>query len=134
MTIVSVVSPYIHALDGRLRIKIAAVKGSPARALEIEERLRKMHGIEQAKANPTTGNILIIYNPKRIQQGEVIAALQRLDCLGGSSGHRVAAALPSQSVEGSGGTLTRTLAESLTETLVRSTMELVIRRLVSALI
>jgi hypothetical protein len=134
ITIVSVELPYIHALDGRLRIKIAAVKGSSAKALEIEERLREMHGIEQVKANPTTGNVLILYNPKRIEQAEVIAALQQLGCLEESAGSRVAATLLPKAIEGAGGAMARTLAESLTETLVRSTMELAIQRLVHALI
>jgi copper chaperone CopZ len=131
---VSVVSSYIHALDGRLRIKSAAVKGSLAKALEIEARLKEVHGVEQVKANPVTGNILIFYNPKEIEQAQVIATLQQLGYLEESTGYHVAATLPAQTLEGIGEVLARTVAEFLTETLVRSTMELAIRGLVSALI
>ena len=51
---------YFHAIDGRMRIKIAAVKGSPATAATLEEQLqRACAGIEQVTANPTTGNVLM---------------------------------------------------------------------------
>jgi copper chaperone CopZ len=125
-TIVSVVSPYIHALNGRLRIKVAEVKSAPARALEVEGQLRKIDGINRVKANPTTGNVLILYHPEQIEQAEVIGALRHLGCLRESAAIRTTASGTALAVAGVG--------EALAETLVRSTMELALQRLISTLI
>jgi hypothetical protein len=120
------VSPYIHALKGRLRIKVVKIKGSAQKALEVEEQLRGVEGVYSAQANPTTGNVLIRYNPDVIEQCAVLGALQRLGCLQPAE----VASMPSTGrprvAEG--------LGEALAETLVRTTMELALQRLVTALI
>jgi copper chaperone CopZ len=120
------VSPYIHALKGRLRIKVAKVKGSAQKALEVEEQLRSVEGVHSVRANPTTGNVLIRYNPDAVEQSAVLDALQRLGCLQKDEVAWMPATGRSWAVEG--------LGEALTETLVRTTMELALQRLVSALI
>jgi copper chaperone CopZ len=119
-------STYVHALKGRLRIKVSGMKGSPAKALEIEGQLRALAGVNHVKANPTTGNVLILYYPDRIGQQEVIGALQRLGCLHAYSTSPVMVADRSPVLRG--------VADSLVETLVRSTVELALQRLVTALI
>jgi hypothetical protein len=119
-------STYIHALDGRLRIKVTEVKGSPGKALEIEGGLRTIDGVNLVKANPITGNILILYCADKIGQHEILSALHRLGCL---REHGRAQTITSND----GGKLDG-FSAMLTETLVRSTMELALQRLVSALI
>jgi len=69
-------SAYFHSLKGRLRIKIVQVKGSPARAAELEGCLLRIGGIKYVKANPITGNVLTLYDHDRIGQAEIIHALQ----------------------------------------------------------
>src|ERR671925_565862 len=81
ITHVNVISPYFHALNGRLRIKVAELKGLPTKALEVEGQLRKIEGINHVRANPTTGNVLVLYDPAKIAQYEVLGALQRLGYL-----------------------------------------------------
>jgi hypothetical protein len=123
---VQLATTYIHALNGRLRIKVTGVKGSPAKALEIEGGLQAIAGVNHVKANPTTGNVLILYYPERIGQQEVIGALQRLGCLHAYSTSPVMVANRSPVLRG--------VADRLVETLVRSTVELALQRLVTALI
>jgi hypothetical protein len=123
---VQLTSTYVHALKGRLRIKVSGVKGAPAKALEIEGQLQAIAGVNHVKANPTTGNILILYHPDRIGQQEIIGVLQRLGCLHGYS-------IPSLMVATHDHMLRR-FADTLVETLVRSTVELALQRVVSALI
>jgi Ca2+-transporting ATPase len=97
---------YLHALDGRLRVKIAVVKGSAQQAQEIEQRFQACEGITQVTANPVTGNVLILYDSQQIKQEEVLdlqLALQRF-------------------------------VQELGQTLLRSTMEAALHRLVYALI
>ena len=124
--VMQLLSTYIHALDGRLRIKVIGLKGAPERAMEIEGGLRAIDGVEHVKANPTTGNILIRYRPDRIGQDEVIGALHRLGCLRGHGN--------AQTLTGRYSAIGERFSGMLAETLVRSTVELALQRLVRALI
>lgn len=94
----NIVSSYVHALEGRLRIKIPEVKGAPKQAREIESHLNLCPGVEEVSANPVTGSVLVLYNPRLIGQEEIILALKEIGYLeetapnavrkaGGGSGH-----------------------------------------------
>lgn len=72
---------HLHAVDGQIRVKIPGLKGSPQRALEIKGHLRKYAGIDHVLANRTTGNLLVFYNPQRIEQRQVLRALRRFGWL-----------------------------------------------------
>ncbi len=72
---------YFHAVDGRMRIQIAEVKGSQAKAREIEERLCCGYGIIDVNANPVTGNVLINYDSGLITQQAVLERLRAMGCL-----------------------------------------------------
>ena len=52
----------VHALPGRVRLKVARVKGNPALARQAEEKLAKVPGIRQVEAKPGTGSLLIHYD------------------------------------------------------------------------
>jgi hypothetical protein len=65
----------LHALNGRIRIEIPTVKGSPETAQELENRLGTDAGISSAVANPATGTVLVHYDPTQI---EPVVILQRL--------------------------------------------------------
>ena len=110
------VSPYLHALDGRLRIKIPQVKGSPQRALAAEQFLRGRAGITDVTANPTTGNVLVLFISAAIGQHAIITALQKAGYLSEDN---------NTSEQG---------RKSLTAIVVQSAVELAIERLVLALI
>jgi copper chaperone CopZ len=126
ITHVNVISPYFHALNGRLRIKVAELKGLRLKALEVEGQLRKIDGINYVRANPTTGNVLVLYDPAKIGQYEVLGALQRLGYLQENGSIQMGARSQPWAYDG--------LGEAMAETLVRTTMELAVQRLVSALI
>jgi cation transport ATPase len=123
---VSGVSPYFHALNGRLRIKISKVKGSAQKAMEVEQLLREVEGIWHVRANPTTGNVLIRYNPDQIEQSAVLHALERLDYLRQDE--------VVQTPDRRDNWALGEVGEAMAETLIRMTMELAVQRLVSALI
>ena len=72
---------YVHALEGRLRIKIPRVKGAARQAQEVERHLRQSAGIEDVSANPTTGNVLILYNSRLIDQEDIISSLKEVGYL-----------------------------------------------------
>ncbi len=73
---------YFHGIEGRMRIHIAGVKGSPAKASEIMDRIGRRLGINSVNANPVTGNVLITYDSKRTSQWDVLAGLREMGYLG----------------------------------------------------
>src|SRR5262249_50071113 len=66
---------YIHAIEGRLRIKVPEVKRSPARARQVEELFRGVDGIQEVGANPVTGNVLLLHDRGRIAARQILGAL-----------------------------------------------------------
>ena len=45
----------IHALPGRVRLRVAKVKGNPGLARQAQEKLAQVPGIRQVEANPAPG-------------------------------------------------------------------------------
>jgi len=117
-------SPYLHAVDGRIRVKIAGVKGSPERALEIEKQLRWYDGIDHVMANPTTGSVLILYNSECIQQRRIMTALRRLGWL----------TEPAKAHSSMTAPIRQDVGHRLAESLVTTALEFAVKGLVAALI
>ena len=51
-----------HALPGRVRLKVAKVRGNPALARQAQEKLAQVPGIKQVEAKANTGSLLIHYD------------------------------------------------------------------------
>jgi hypothetical protein len=118
-----------HAIDGRLRIKIPSIKGSSAKAADLERQLRCLaEGIEHVTANPTTGSVLITYDPRQVGQRDIFEGLARLGCRPRS--HRD---LHSKSDKGAP-ILAQGFGRDLARTVLHSTMEFALQRLIYALI
>ncbi len=119
-------SLYVHALEGRLRIKIPKVKGAAGQAQKVERHLRQSAGVEYVSANPITGNVLILYNPRLIEQGHIITSLKEAGYLAHSSRAAIGATNPSSPPHG--------VVEKVTATMAATLMEVALSRLVGALI
>lgn len=65
---------YIHHLPGRLRIRLAGVKGNANEARSLELLLQEQKGVASVEANPLTGSVLIYYNPAMVT-GQALAAI-----------------------------------------------------------
>jgi len=52
----------VHALPGRVRLRVDKVKGNPALARQAQKKLAKVPGIRQVEAQPGTGSLLIHYD------------------------------------------------------------------------
>jgi hypothetical protein len=109
---------YFHAIDGRMRLGIPGVKGSWAKAQELKDRIILYQGINDVRPNPTTGNVLIIYDPQRISQYDILKSLCELGYL--QDGRSVAAGLQVISAGGSdwGSALARVALEAVLSALV----------------
>lgn len=68
---------YLHSLDGRVRIKIVAVRGAPEQATRLERQLSSVTGVDAITANPVTGNVLIEYDHRVLRERDILQALRR---------------------------------------------------------
>ena len=111
----------VHALEGRLRMRLPKIKRASREALEVELRLEQIMGIEYVSANPATGNVLIHYDPNVIKQEEVISSLMELG-------------FAPQPMDGNGGIASPTTLERVASSMATTIMEAALIRLVGALI
>lgn len=120
------VAAYVHALDGRLRVKSGSVKGSPRKAVEVEQQLQAQPGVTEVSTNPTTGSVLVLYDSRQIQQDEILDALRALGCLPAQGGVRTNTHEKTF--------VSQEFGQGLLRTVMVSTMEFAVQRLVYALI
>jgi cation-transporting ATPase I len=67
----------VHTLPGRLRVHLPGWSGQGQ--LSLETHIRRMRGVEHVQATPTTGNILISFDPGKTNEPALLESLQRLD-------------------------------------------------------
>jgi hypothetical protein len=72
---------YLHVLEGRIRIKVPAIKGAPKQAAGIERQIQALDGSIEAKANPTTGNVLLLFDPDSISKDRILEFFSDIGCL-----------------------------------------------------
>jgi Heavy metal associated domain 2 len=53
----------LHAIPGRIRVKIARLKDNPSLADELQQQLMRIRVVHQAVVNPITGSVLVTYDP-----------------------------------------------------------------------
>ncbi len=109
---------YFHAIDGRMRLGVPGVKGSWAKAQELKDRIINYQGINDVRPNPTTGNVLIIYDPHRTSQNDILKGLYESGYL--HEGRSISAGFQARPAEGSdwGSALVRVALEALLSALV----------------
>jgi hypothetical protein len=65
----------VHALPGRARVHVPAWSGAAPAALEA--RLARSRGVRQARANRRTRNVLVEYDPERLDEAAVLRRVTR---------------------------------------------------------
>jgi hypothetical protein len=65
----------VHAIPGRLRLKVDKIKGDPAFARKAQNILGRVPGVKQVEARPLTGSVLIHYELAKILTEEAAMAL-----------------------------------------------------------
>jgi len=56
----------VHAIPGRVRLKVPKIRQNPAFEAEVRDRLSTAKAIHRVEINPVTGSILLLYNPEEI--------------------------------------------------------------------
>jgi copper chaperone CopZ len=74
-------SSYLHVMDGRLRVKIPETKRCASKALHVEQVIGSLPGITRVTANPTTGNVLVLFDSAQLTHDEILSALKEADYL-----------------------------------------------------
>lgn len=120
------IATYLHALDGRIRVKRTLIKGAPHKAVVLEQQLRAYSGIAEVTANPITGSVLVLYDPQQLEQQEVFDLLRAVNCFPEEASAAVAIVSPPKSVAEFGQGLLRTVATA--------TVEFAVQRLVYAIL
>ena len=106
-------SSYLHVMDGRLRVQILETKRSVSKALHVEQLIRALPGITRVTANPTTGNVLVLFDSAQLTHDEILSALKKAEYL-----RTPAAASTFQFTARMVETLSHVVARSVTEALM----------------
>lgn len=67
----------VHALPGRVRVRINGLKGNRPFAASLEKTLRRHDHIHHIKANPQTGKALILFDSKMLSLEQLFAELTK---------------------------------------------------------
>lgn len=65
-----------HLLAGRLRVHLAPLRNHPRLAARISNTISQLPGATSAAVNPTTGSLLIHFDPQRLTLAAIGAALE----------------------------------------------------------
>lgn len=115
------VPSYLHIMDGRLRVKVPEVKRSVQKAQHVEQIIASLEGVIRVTANPTTGNVLVLFHAQRLTHSEILITLQQSDYL--------RAPAPESSVQ-----FTERLVDTVSHAIARSVAEALMEHAVLALL
>ena len=65
----------VHAIPGRVRLKVAQVRGNPTLASQIQTRLAVAPGISRVEVNPLTGSVLMLYEAQDVAPPDALRPL-----------------------------------------------------------
>jgi len=69
--------PYvIHAIDGRVRVRVPAVRGSSAMADAVTAQLSALDGVNRVHANQIAGSVVVHYTRGRTSSEAILGALR----------------------------------------------------------
>jgi hypothetical protein len=68
-------SPYLHHVPGRLRLKTRSLKNSGAKAAEIRALFAQLPGIKAVELNLVTGSMLVRYETAGITSAKILGFL-----------------------------------------------------------
>jgi hypothetical protein len=69
----------LHVSPGRVRLHFPG--WAPAEREALENQFRRLAGVRHVQANPWTGNVLVLFDPKAIQATTLLAACRQAKAL-----------------------------------------------------
>jgi hypothetical protein len=67
---------YVHAVDGRIRIKIPYLQQQPYRCRKLQQALLDCEGIESVETSALTGSVVIHYDPDVVEDVQIFNILK----------------------------------------------------------
>lgn len=67
----------VHAVPGRLRIKIPNMRRNIRLAQEVNHRLNGLFGVESTSANTLTGSVIVCYDAEVVSSSTILTFLSR---------------------------------------------------------
>jgi hypothetical protein len=68
-------TPQIHHVAGRLRVRVPAIKGCRESAARVKDLMQAVEGVSAAEPNLSTGSIVIHYDPQSTGAGLILTIL-----------------------------------------------------------
>jgi len=65
----------IHAIPGRMRLRIPSLKGNEDLARPLRERLSSIPGVAYVEVNPVTGSVLVVHQGREPNAPELVHSL-----------------------------------------------------------
>ena len=57
----------VHAIPGRIRVKVGKVKDNGALAAELQHKLSRIRVVQEAAVSPLTGSVIVTYDPRLLE-------------------------------------------------------------------
>jgi P-type Ca2+ transporter type 2C len=73
---------YLHSTPGRMRIRVPDRRGDEGFSQLMEQELGRNPGVTQVYANPLTGSVLILFDPLRLDDRQILDDLGRMGLVG----------------------------------------------------
>jgi hypothetical protein len=67
----------VHALPGRLRVRLPWLSSARAEAAAVADRLAGLAGMEEVQVRPRTGSVLCRYDPDALDEERILAEIRR---------------------------------------------------------
>lgn len=67
---------YVHHIPGRLRVRSAEIRGNERGAQAAKAAIGSLPGVKSVEANPLTGSITVLYDPKATDAEAVLGSLR----------------------------------------------------------
>lgn len=69
----------VHRLPGRIRMFVPGLKGNWLMASDIHREITVMAGVRQARANPLTGRVLVVFNEAQVKPNNLIKTINDIN-------------------------------------------------------
>lgn len=66
----------VHALPGRVRLRLAALRRDGRLAAELAQRLKTLPGVRGGQTNTITGSVLVFYDPQQTDVAAIVACVR----------------------------------------------------------
>lgn len=66
---------YLHAIDGRIRVRFPEIRGNRRAAAQLRRDLRALSGVSSVDANPLTGSVLVEYDSNCLSADDIFDSL-----------------------------------------------------------